>query len=382
MERQFGMINKQSNAVFVIFGMGPAGLFLARQLRRAGFHVCGIGKEDDIGRYSNCLEHYYATEDIKTIHKIVKEITVSSKPKGYICSDQYLTMFLEEWKEVFTLIDFQEPSLELLDLIADKEALIRYCETLGIPFPKSYGGNAENENIVFPVAIKPNIKRGYSPIKKVTVISDQKSLDEFLENARGLGLTKEELLVQQFIPGDNRFEYGYGGYFRDGNPIIDVVFQQLRQYPQGVSCYTCEVMDATECARVRTLVAPFLKATSYCGFLQFDIKKHGQTEELYVLDVNPRPWGSISMLEPKCGSRSLFEHGFTAEPVKVRWRFPFKEIVSFRNSNNVSYGDIRKIISECEYKKVVDLYDPNDKKPFFMQISIAGMKVLKKLKHR
>lgn len=371
-----------SNKMIILFGMGPAGLFLSRQLFRVGYQIIGIGKEDDIGRYSNTLHSYYATENIEKIKTIVTEICEPHPgTKGYICSDQYLTMFLEEWPEIFSLISFSEPGKEMLEMIADKERIIGYCKEIGVRFPEIYTDAENEENVCFPVAIKPNVKRGYSPIPKVSILSDHDQLVRFLRDAEKKGLKKNELIIQQYIPGDNRFEYGYGGYFREGIQIVDVAFIQARQYPQGVSCYTYEVSDDNEYRKIKDLVKPFVQETHYSGFLQFDIKKHPSTGEFYVLDINPRPWGSVSILTPKCCTSSIFAEEYVPDIVLGRWRFPFKEVVSFKNKKNIPYNQIRELLPG-EYVTIVDLYDKNDRKPFFMQVSIAATKIIKKVKRR
>lgn len=362
--------------------MGPAGLFLSRQLFRAGYVIYGVGKEDDIGRYSNTLSHYYAAEDIDSIRVIVTNIIKDhQESSAYICSDQYLTMFIEEWPEIFSIISFKEPGYNLLSYIANKENLIASCNQIGVRFPCEYKLRDLKRNITFPVAIKPNIKRGYSPISKVTIINDEDELTLFLQKAEQKGLTAQELIIQQFIPGDNRYEYGYGGYFRNGKAIVDTVFFQLRQYPQGVSCLTSEVEEEKDIISIKALVNPFLVKTKYDGFLQFDIKKHADTGEFYVLDINPRPWGSISILGPKCNNKSIFDKNFNVEEIKSIWRFPFKEVVSISNKNNVSYKEIKRSFSQ-KRKLVIDLFDRKDIKPFLMQLPVAIMKVRKKMIRR
>lgn len=371
-----------SGRTYILFGMGPAGLFLARQLNRVGAEIVGIGKEDDIGRYSNTVKKYYATEDINSIQCIVTDLCREYENIGaYICSDQYLTMFLEEWPELFSLLPFSEPGIEMLKLIADKERLMNFCKKIGIPFPVNYNDVKGENGICFPVAIKPNIKRGFSPIAKVSVINDSEQLICFLKQAKEKGLSESELIIQQYIPGNNLYEYGYGGYFREGQTVVDVTFMQLRQYPQGVSCYTCEVTRLEDINKIRKLVEPFIETTRYSGFLQFDIKKHSSTGDFYVLDINPRPWGSVSILAPKCHSFSIFDDKYIPDNAKSRWRFPVKEVVSFRNRQNVSYKQIRELLP-MKHIDVVDLYDRYDKKPFFMQLPIAIMKTYKKVRRR
>ena len=365
---------------YIVFGMGPAGLFLTRQLKRAGFIVYGIGKEDDIGRYSNCLECYYSAEDIDSIKSIVLSLKKQKfSLKAYVCSDQYLTMFIEKWIEVFDILNFEEPGKELLWNIADKEKLIEYCRSIGVRFPEEYASEFDSDKIHFPVVIKPNIKRGNSPIKKVTLITNIAELKTFLDYAREKGLNENELIIQQFITGNNKFEYGYGGYFKKGVPVVDVTFMQLRQFPQGISCFACEIEDESKVKDIRELVKPFIEATHYNGFLQFDIKEDMSTGILYVLDINPRPWGSISILGPKCNTHTIFDNDNFGTSEKIYWRFPFKELFSFKNKRNVSYSDIRIILGKRKWIRVIDIFDSRDKKPFFMQIPVAVKKCFKRV---
>lgn len=365
--------------VIIVFGMGPAGLFLARQLNKENKIVYGIGKPDDIGRYSNVLKGYYATETIDGVEEAINEISRQENLSigGYICSDQYLTMFLEEKPNLFKSIDMSEPGVEKFELIFNKEKLINYCKKIDIHFPATYSEKDINCNCVnYPIAAKPNIKRGHSPLKKITVINNQIELTSFLNEAKNLGYKIDEILFQKYINGDNRWEYGYGGYFKDGMPITEVFFVQIRQYPQGVSCYTIEIIDDVLRNEIRKATTRFLKEIKYTGFLQFDLKQDEYTKQIYVLDINPRPWGSISILAPKCVSVSVFREKRDIGK-RCCWHFPLKEAVSFRNKKNVNYKECRKIGHGIN---VIDLFDKKDVKPFFAQPVVAIKKVIIKSK--
>lgn len=363
----------------VVLGLGPAGLFLSRQLHKSGATVYGIGKPDDIGRFSNTLKRAYVAEQAGAFRACIDEILseqVNVKPIAYICSDQYLTLIIEETPEVFHELCFETPNEELLRLIANKDALIKSCRQWGVKFPMEYAVE-DLSHASFPLAIKPNIKRGHSPIPKINFVENKSELEAFIAYASARGVTKEELIFQQCVLGDNSCEYGYGGYFIKGKPIIDCCFVQARQYPQGVSCYTIEVMDENIRREIRNVANPFLLHTSYSGFLQYDLKRDCRTGEIYVLDVNPRPWGSISMLTAKCSPNGLFSNEQVESTNQVCWRFPLKEIMALRNPKNVSYSVCRKLRKKRR-KMVVDLWDKKDLKPFLMQPFISFMKILRR----
>ena len=281
-------------------------------------------------------------------------------------------MFLEENPNLFKSIDMSEPGIEVFELIFDKEKLISYCEKIGVQFPAIYSErDIDCNNVDYPIAAKPNIKRGHSPLKKITVINNQRELTSFLNEAKNAGYKIDEILFQKYINGDNRWEYGYGGYFKEGTPITEVFFVQARQYPQGVSCYTIEIVDEVLRNEIRNATARFLNEIKYTGFLQFDLKQDELTRQIYVLDINPRPWGSISILTPKCVDVSVFRE---KKDIGKRccWHFPLKEAVSFRNKKNVNYKECGKLGRGIS---VIDLFDKKDVKPFFAQPIIAIRKI-------
>lgn len=371
-------MNSKKSAV-VVFGMGPAGLFLSRQLKWRGYRVFAVGKTDDIGRYSNVLEKYWPAEDKGTVVAAISQIIKSDKEKieAWICSDQYLTLFIEECPEVFNLLNFKNPEEKVLRLIANKSALIRYCNEIRVRFPGLYSADDIN-SIEYPVAVKPNIKHGISPIKKINFVNNKNELRTLLDYAKAHQLSDEQLIVQKCVAGNNGAEYGYGGYFRDGKAINDVYFLQARQYPQGVCCYTIELTDEDIKSEITEQVQRFIIDLKYTGFLQFDLKKDSNTGKIYVLDINPRPWGSVSMLSRKCGTKGVFE----SNPellTKVCWRFPMKELMAFSNKSNVSYAECRKLKRLGHYKTTLDLWDWHDMKPFFMQPVIVFMKLIKRM---
>lgn len=368
-----------ANKIAVVFGLGPAGLFLARQLKLLGYKAYGIGKVDDIGKYSNVLEQYWEAEDKQAVVAAVSGI-VKQYGKGveaWICSDQYLTLFIEECSEVFSLLDFSKPGERILRLIADKKALMAYCAKIGVHFPERYTIN-DIDSIEYPVVVKPNIKHGSSPIKKINFADSMNELQTLLDYAKANQLSDEQLIIQKSVAGNNGAEYGYGGYFRDGKAINDVYFLQARQYPQGVCCYTIELTDENIKLEIAEQVQRLITELKYTGFLQFDLKKDSNTGKLYVLDINPRPWGSVSMLSRKCGAKSVFEPNPELS-TKECWRFPLKELMAFSNKNNVAYAECRRLKRFGHYKTTLDLWDRHDMKPFFMQPVITFMKLIKRV---
>lgn len=363
---------------YLIFGMGPAGLFLARQLRHHNNRaIVAIGKKDDIGRYSNTLDKYYATEELVGIKEAVEQtIKEYDTVYPYVCSDQYLSFFFEKWPDIFNKLYFSSPDYETLRLFSDKDSLMSFCQKLNMTIPHSeYLANSYYNGMA--LAIKPLVKRGVSQMGKITVISSGEQLKAFKQRVVESGASLTDYIVQPFIKGNNLFEYGYGGVFENGKALVDMCFYQLRQYPQGVSCYTLEITDPVKVSAIHQAVDVFPRQTNYTGFLQFDIKEDETTGELYVLDVNPRPWGSVSMLSSKLSSNGQLWH-VKERNKPCKWRFPLKELFSFKNRMNVPYSKIREMRSGNNYTYLIDLIDKKDLGPFLMQPVISIIKLFKR----
>ncbi len=364
---------------YILFGLGPAGLFLSRQLKKESVKIYGIAKPDDIGQYSNAIDKCFICETSNDIKNAVWGLlkTVSDKVGAFICSDGYLSMLIDEFPEAFELLDFSEPNEKTLRLIAQKDKLMAMCEKCGVRFPKVYSAS-ELESIAYPVVVKPNTKQTTSPIPKVSFVNSKTELLELIRKAELGGIQMRELVIQQAIVGDNMSEYGYGGYFKEGKPISTIYFMQVRQYPQGVSCYTVEITDSSVKSQIDMTVKPFLRELNYTGFLQFDLKGQladNQGGVIYVLDINPRVWGSVGMLGKRYSDKSIFT-GIATNHQQIRWRFPLKEIFSFRNKKNVPYSKCKQLLTN-NHLTVIDLYDKQDLKPFFMQPMIFLKKLFK-----
>lgn len=375
--------------VSVVFGLGPAGLFLARVLARAGRFVVGVARPDDIGRYSNCINELIISSEAEEILASLSRIALrhSGSMEGQIASDQYLTMILAHRSEFERILSFDVPDLDTLKLINDKEAAYSLMKQAGIPVPvKMRLDVVERQDCIkFPVVVKPRSKhlgKTSDVVEKVAIVNNKAQLDMITQR---LKLAKENLrdfTCEEMIPGDDYFEIGYGGYAEKGRMKVDIIVRQVRQYPQGIACAVLEVADAMTSEKVRASVAPLLLALDYTGFIQFDIKEIPETGELYVLDVNPRVWGSVGILARKFDHLDRLFDGGGELPCKrdelIYWHSPLKELLA-----RAKIGPLRPMSQvRKQYRKVLDLYDDRDITPFLSQLKIGLQKLLCKGKVR
>lgn len=357
---------------FIILGVPPGGLFLSRQLRKAYpssvIFAVGDGKRD-IGRFSNTLDRFFSIDCEKNVLEVIKyaysEIG-GGKVMAFFGSNPMLEVVIERFPEVFDFLKFENP-FDVYQKIVNKNEALALCTQLAIPTPKEFKLTDGFPNpTIFPFVIKPLIKHGTIWLPKCSYIRTKNDYELYISKIKQLKVAKEQVICQQLIEGDNRWEYGYGGLFHDGKAVIDICFHQFIQVPQGLCCYCREMTNNVLENEVKSLVQPFLSYTHYNGFIEFDIKQDSNSKQLFLLDINPRPWRSSDMLAAKLKESTVFN------PIqiekKVIWRYPYREIFAKKYANNVSYKVCKSLAKSQSTVTHYTLSDKHDWKPLFNQL--------------
>ncbi len=376
--------------VAVLFGMGPSGLFIAQQLSKLNFRIIGVGRKDDIGLYSKYVESYIAESD-KEVMEIVEKVVSedSNRPYGIICSDQYLTMILKNCSEIFDLLDFRKQDKDLFQIINSKSKVDELCKKFNFNTPRvyKYSNILKNKDVQFPLVFKMDSKQTSSkgnPIGKIKVVNNFEELQSLITSINSVGITDNEIVVQQFIEGDNRNQFSFGGYFNAGVEVAGIIVNQVRQYPQGVSSLVFETQDTKKIKVLRDNANNFAREINYSGFLEMEYK-FSKTDQAYLMDINPRPWGWISILGVKYPKfHELLDADIPTEIFRnddlCMWKSPLRNIVGyFKNNQNVK--NLKSINFNKKYmkqNKAYDIYNTNDLRPSLAIFIIAIKKIFSK----
>lgn len=369
---------------YLILGVPPGGLFLSRQLRKAwpDSVIYAIGDpHHDIGRFSNTINRFYDANTTEEIHDALSRAyhdMGEGEVKAFFCSNPLLECIVGQLPETFGFLEF-ENSIEAYQQFVNKAETDRLCRYLGIARPSEYGLSDDSYGeLNYPVVVKPIEKGLAMGASKCAYIANEGQLKAYLEKLDGLDIDRKNLVCQQSVEGDNRWEYGYGGFFRNGKPLIDIYFHQFKQVPQGLCCYSREMTDLSLKRQIKDLVQPLLLETQYNGFMQFDVKQDSNTKMLYLLDVNPRPWRSADMLTVKLGDSTVFNPSETKK--KVVWHYHYRELLASKNPKNVSYRVCRRLTGSKDFVSHETLYDPNDKEPLKQQKRLDWDDFIKRIK--
>ena len=115
----------------------------------------------------------------------------------------------------------------------------------------------------------------------------------------------------------------------------------------------------------------------YSGFLEMEYKVDAVTHDIYLLDVNPRPWGWVSILGTVYTDfyRVLEGKRPEAELQPTLWKSPMRVLMGKNNSQNVEPE-----ASSKNYRKAYDIKDFNDPKPSIMIYIMAAKKIMRRIK--
>jgi predicted ATP-grasp superfamily ATP-dependent carboligase/glycosyltransferase involved in cell wall biosynthesis len=152
----------------------------------------------------------------------------------------------------------------------------------------------------YPVIVKPGFRPRHiaATTPKAWRAEDPDQLEAAYLAASTI-MPPERLMVQDLIPGGGESQLAYGALARDGEVLASIAVRRLRQWPPefGMASTFVETVEEEELADpARRLIA----AADFSGLVELEFKRDPCTGRPVLLDVNPRPWGWIS-LGPSAG---------------------------------------------------------------------------------
>ena len=169
-------------------------------------------------------------------------------------------------------------SYESFKILNDKDRLYNLARRLNINVPKRYD-NIEAAQV--KCVIKPV---NQSSSKGVKYFFDQEKLDE----AKSDLSSRKDIIIQEYIQGEG---IGYSVFAKNGKIVTGSGHKRLAEYPisGGSSVYR----ENYENEKIRSISEKILIATKWSGFAMFEYKLTTDNE-IYLIEVNPRIWGSIN----------------------------------------------------------------------------------------
>jgi len=163
---------------------------------------------------------------------------------------------------------------------------------LNIPTPRNYSimelrnETGSVERLRFPVLIKPKQGGGAWAISQIDSI---KGLHAFLDQDTYMDLPWDRFFFQEKINGEN---HCVAMLFRQGEYRAKTSYRQVRDLPATGGQATMRISVPNE--RAEGYLERMLKELKWHGICQADFVIDGKTNIPYLIDINPRFWGSLT----------------------------------------------------------------------------------------
>ena len=184
------------------------------------------------------------------------------------------------------------PDYEQILFAHNKDRWEPLARRLGIPVPETFpiadlqSGKRCLSDLNYPVLMKPKQGGGAWAI---TQANSERELQILLAKATNEGLPWERFFCQEKISGET---HCVAMLFNHGEMRAKVAYRQLRDYPVTGGQATLRVSIRSEAAEGH--LQRLLEEMNWHGVCQADFIVDERTREPYLIDINPRFWGSLT----------------------------------------------------------------------------------------
>ena len=277
--------------VVITDGKYRSSIAAARMLGRGGWRVVATQTRGDLALEPPVFTSRYVSQgrwldgsvdDPDYPDRLYALLTEYDHPVLFCVGAATLNAVSRQRERFAQVCDFLIAPPDVLDALNDKEAVHRRCGELGIPVPREYEGEPER----YPVVIKPRCgeKFGLKAKDRYAVANNAR---EYAAKQSAMSKYDPHPIVQQRVDGA-----GAGASLlldRDSRLIAAVCHRRIREYPASGGPSTCceSFYDENLIGQAYRLLSSF----GFVGMAMVEFKGE------YVLEVNPRVWGSFPMTE-------------------------------------------------------------------------------------
>lgn len=176
------------------------------------------------------------------------------------------------------------PEAKAIDDFGDKEKTMAFCAAHGIkhPWSRCFGSEdelkAEAEGLPYPVLLKPKVGTGSKGIERVN------SAEELWQKLASWRVT--DFVFQQFVEG---YDIDASVLCVDG----EIISAAVQRRPQTKGAAPFGVIEFLKHEPTLEVTRRTMRAANYSGVAHLDCRVDARLGETYLLEVNPRFWGSL-----------------------------------------------------------------------------------------
>lgn len=195
-------------------------------------------------------------------------------------------------EKLLSKVAFVVPDYDQILMAHNKDRWEGLAQRLGIPVPATYSavelraGATISRDVRFPVFIKPKQGGGAWGIQEV---ASPDRLQELLAQPLWTGRSWDRFFVQEKIVGPT---HCVAMLFNRGVLKAKVGYRQLRDYPAKGGQATMRISLRHE--KAEAYLQRLLEELRWHGTCQADFIIDAESGEAFLIDINPRLWGSLT----------------------------------------------------------------------------------------
>lgn len=382
----------------VVLGSHKIGLGIIRALGIKKIPVVSVYYNDfDMGIASK-----YVIEKVKIENPLINEekfinrlVELSGKYNNAVlfASDDPTLVAVSKFKNLLAgYYKVEAPDYALLDKIITKTNTNALAEKISVRCPKTFHPKDFNEALNYlnflngKCILKPSVSHLFFNIfkEKMLLINSEPELRNAYKKISGYGL---EMMLQEFIPGDDECGINYNTFSVNGEVLIEFTARKKRLSPTRIGFPV--VIESKWIPEVRTSGKKIIKELGYTGFSCMEFKRHNLTGEYVLMEVNGRQ-NLSAPLAVMCGYnfpyityRYLLDKSvpvITSDYEKgVYWVDTGKDMMQYLPLLIKGEYSFSKFLKPYLSKKVFTIYDLKDIKPFVKRIFDATKFIKSKL---
>jgi len=278
-----------------------------------------------------------------------------------------------------------------------KDFQYEVCKSLSLPIPNSVvlkkGDDIKNkiEILLYPIIIKPTTREDQQKdVFRNITLKSREELDKIIDKLNYFLNQDIELLVSEFIPGDDAALYSHVGYrTKCGEIVADWIGHKLSQYPKSFGVVSVGINEAPEIVREQSKT--ILSKLNIHGLFQTEFKYDYRDKKYKLMEVNLRSmmWNKIGYTSGVYTNYALYLDALN-KPIKNEIRVHNKRCFIYMKHEILNLLQtkkyFKKFLSHIKCKrKTFAIFDSTDIKPFLFDsfltlkavIYTIGKKILK-----
>ncbi len=293
----------------IILSCHTTGLAVIRALGKKGVPIVAVHyNRTDMGHVSR-----YVKKKVKVPHpEAEKELflrLLEDLAKEYPNSllipadDASLTVVSQNMERLSTVFTVAGTEWAVTEKFIDKRKTYALAKELGVSIPKTVFPESRDDlergadSIGYPVVVKPCYSHiYYDAFRRKLLLAENRDqlVSAYLEAARA-GI---EVMLQEYIPGDDSMGVNYNSYFWDGKPLVEFTAEKVRLSPSLFG-----VPSVVVSKRVPDVIEPgrrVLRAMGFNGYSCTEFKRDVRDGLYKLMEVNGRHNRS-ALLSLACG---------------------------------------------------------------------------------